>query len=108
MTISFREHTLHIKTWRDGLTRLAAEVEEELDALCYGDELGLVVSPDVPNDWSDESWGYSWMNNNPNRFRLKNSKPLLYRMLQDAKLKLGQCVNGKLTLNVLAIQKVLG
>lgn len=106
-SITFREKTLHIPTWRAALTKLVAEVKDELDALCYGDELGLVVPRDVPDDWSDESRGYSWTNNDPNRFGLKNGKPLLYRMLQDSELELGQVIQGKLRLSVFAIESIL-
>jgi hypothetical protein len=105
--VTFREKTLHIPAWRAALAKLLAQAEEELDALCYGDELGLVVPRDVPDDWSDESRGYSWTNNDPDRFGLKNGKPLLYRMLQDPGLELGQVVDGKLRLNVFAIQSIL-
>ena len=107
MTISFREHTLHIASWRHGLAKLATDLEVELDTLCYGDELGLTVPSVVPDDWTDETRGYSWTTNDLNNFGLLNDNPLLYRLLQDCKRRLAITVNGKLRLNKLAMTSLL-
>ena len=96
MTITFREHTLHIPAFREGLAKLAADIEEELDNLCYSDSLGMRVPPVVPDDWANESRGYSWTNNDPENFSLSNANPLFYRMLQDPDRMLVDIVNGNL------------
>ena len=107
MSISYKDKTLHIPTWRAALAKLSSDVKKELDELCYGDELGLAIPTVIPDDWSDETRGYSWTKNDPNRFGLQHSRTLWCRMLKDRNLKPVQIVNGRLQLNHASMKAIL-
>ncbi|KAJ3485759.1 hypothetical protein NLJ89_g11871 [Agrocybe chaxingu] len=104
--ISFREHTLHVPTWRQGMARLEQEVAAELDTLCYGGDFGLSIPDNVPDDWTNETRGYSWLSN---ASFLPEPRPLLKAMLEDPSLRLATLTSeGKLDMNTAAMWEVLG
>lgn len=63
MYISYRKHTLGISKWRNGLSRLASEIEHDLQALCQDTGKLLTIPDIVPDDWACETRGYSWTKN---------------------------------------------
>ncbi len=101
MTISFRDQTLHIDTWRTSLANLATDVERELDDLCGS--ITPTIPSVVPDDWTNETRGYSWVNNDS--FGLRHENPLFFRLLKDRTL--GRIINGALLLNKPAMQSHL-
>ena len=78
-------------------------MEAELDDLCCSSP--LTIPPVVPDDWTDETRGYSWTMNDPNRFGLQNSNLLFYKLLSDHTL--AQTTNGVLLLNKVVMASLL-
>ena len=109
MSITFREHTLSITTWRKGLAALALEIEEDLNSLCYGKRFGLIIPNVIPDDWSVTTRGYSWAKNDPNKFGIVDDRPLLHAIFNHADLALavGGPNTDNLMLNHVLMRKLL-
>jgi hypothetical protein len=103
MAISYKEHTLHIASWRSGIQRLFQEVEAEIEELC-GD-LKTDVPTDVPDDWTDTQRGYTWLDNGK---YTSGERLLIKKLMADPDLdlcKVGR--NNELIFNIAAVQIVM-
>jgi len=109
MSISYKEHTLHIPTWRAGLAKLISDVESELDELCGGEDFGLSVPAVVPDDWTNDTRGYSWVHNDPNHFGLpwgeNHIPPLFLKVLKEGII--GSKIHGRFHRNKTAMTALL-
>ncbi|KAK0472312.1 hypothetical protein IW261DRAFT_1343631, partial [Armillaria novae-zelandiae] len=63
LTIFYRAHSLHVPAWRHGLQCMLAELVSSQDALIAGADQTMDIPPNIPDDWTDESRGYSWLKN---------------------------------------------
>jgi hypothetical protein len=93
MAITFREHTLKITQWRQGLEKLADEIEDELTNLCRGQEKHLLIPDSIPDDWVNKTRGYGWTTNAK---YLNDNHQLLRVMLEDQTLQLATKENDTL------------
>lgn len=94
--ITYLGKTFSIKAWRSGLIKLANEITQELDALCLNQQHLLAKSIQVEDNWSNESRGYSWINQG-NFF--EDKLQLLKTMLLDPSSKLASIQDGQLKFN---------
>lgn len=104
--ITYKEYTLDIHKWREGLQVLANEIDQEIEELIYGEDYGLSSLPDIMiDDWTNEESGYSWMKNSA---PLPFKRCLVQRMLKDKNLNLGPVDgSGRILLNYGAMSDCL-
>ncbi|KAK0440199.1 uncharacterized protein EV420DRAFT_1279273, partial [Desarmillaria tabescens] len=105
LTIFYRAHNLYIPTWRAGLRQILDELKAELDSL-IGDADAMLNIPDkIPDDWVNETRGYSWMKNTD--FGV-HEHALLRALMQDESSSFGKVDrNGKLIQDIAEYRKVL-
>jgi hypothetical protein len=86
MTISYKEHSLHIPKWRNALDTLCDEIEAELNELCGPvNDLSFHIPDDTPDDWTNTTRGYSWIKNG--QF-VRHKRGLVGHLMQQKDLKL--------------------
>ena len=104
MSITFHAHTLNIAQWRQGLAKLADEIEDELTILCRGQEKHLSIPDLIPDDWDNKVRGYGWTTNE--KF-LTDTNQLLRVMLEDKTLELATIENNVLKFNPVKVWEFL-
>jgi hypothetical protein len=82
MYITYRECTLSIRAWREGIGRLIQETTAEVEALLLNKEFDLSLDRFLPDDWNHLERGYSWMDNT----EYANNDLLLEAYLEEGKL----------------------
>ncbi|KAF9521890.1 hypothetical protein CPB83DRAFT_865131 [Crepidotus variabilis] len=97
MLITYRDHSLDISTWRQGIARLGNELKNELDVLCYQKDYGLNIPAVIEDDWASTNRGGSWTQA---ATFLQDPTCLMHEMFSDEKLMLGYLSDdGNLVLN---------
>ncbi|EDR11764.1 uncharacterized protein LACBIDRAFT_313486 [Laccaria bicolor S238N-H82] len=104
MSITFGEHTLNIAQWRQGLAKLADEIDAELTILCRGQEKLLSIPDSIPDDWDNKVRGYGWTQNG--KF-LDDNNQLLHVMMDDKTLQLATMENKALKFNPVKLWEFL-
>jgi len=105
MKISYHASTIDVSDWRTGLQTLITRVSAALDALCYGQSFGLQIPDKVPDDWTDDIRGHSWVKNA--QF-VPDSLALLNVMLEDKNLGLAtELPDGTLEFKTAAMWRVI-
>jgi hypothetical protein len=62
--ITYKEYTLDIYKWGQGLQMLADDIDQEMEELIYGEDFGLSSLPYIMiDDWTNDESGYSWVQN---------------------------------------------
>jgi len=87
MFITYKEHTLSVVNWRNGLRKLADELTADLEELCLNQTFGLNVPNTTFDDWGNDIRGYSWTQNED---FLIDPRSLLAAMLGKPELKLAK------------------
>ncbi|KIM35047.1 hypothetical protein M413DRAFT_79781, partial [Hebeloma cylindrosporum] len=96
MFITYGEHTLSVAKWRQALAKLANEIEDDLAELCLHQNFSLKVPKDTPDDWGNDTRGYSWTKNGT---FTKDKRGLLAAMLATPELRLAKVEDGHLKFN---------
>ncbi|KIM38448.1 hypothetical protein M413DRAFT_75856, partial [Hebeloma cylindrosporum] len=96
MYITYGPYTLSVAKWREALARLADEIEAALDELCLHQDFGLHVPKNTPDDWGNDTRGYSWTKNGT---FTEDKRGLLAAMLATPELKLAKVEDGHLKFN---------
>lgn len=98
--ITYMGKTFSVRSWRDGLNKLANEITQDLAILCADQEHLMSKPIHVEDDWSNESRGYSWVNQ---ATFFEDKLQLLKAMLLDSSSNLASIQNGILNFNAVQI-----
>jgi hypothetical protein len=105
LAVSYKEHTLHVPQWIKGLHTIQDETKNLIDKLCHGYEISLEIPDDVPDDWTEVTRGYSWIDNG--KF-VQDNRPLLKILMGDKDLRIATVDRGgNLQYNTSAIMKIM-
>jgi hypothetical protein len=106
LNITYGNVTLNVPVWRGGLALMHKELELELEELCYGSSYGLSLPEIIEDNWSEDKYGYSWLDKETSY--LEDKWGLLQNLLGDSSLGLATLTTGgKLVWNRLALTNFL-
>ncbi|KIJ32753.1 hypothetical protein M422DRAFT_52712 [Sphaerobolus stellatus SS14] len=61
LRITFKEHTVDLPKWRDGILKLYQNASTAINDLLLQKDYALHVPDNIQDDWCNEAEGYSWM-----------------------------------------------
>ncbi|KAF8869304.1 hypothetical protein BD779DRAFT_1739474, partial [Infundibulicybe gibba] len=61
--VTYSDKTLSVPLWVNALSRLADQIEQKIRDLFNQEDLEFSIPDKTPDDWNNETRGYSWMEN---------------------------------------------
>jgi len=106
MLITYKEVTLDIRSWRNGIKSLITKATQTIDRICYNRDFGLKHPKHTRDDWSSITRGYSGFKVEP---YLPHQLALLDAMLHDKDLGLAQLSPNKKSIkaDLYVVQKIM-
>jgi hypothetical protein len=82
--VTYKDKTLEVPKWQNGLCRLHNDVKDLLAKLLRGHNITVTVPADTPDNMAESAWGYSWIHNGT----FTEPHALLHALMHDKEMKL--------------------
>ena len=101
-TITYKDKTLNVAKWQNGLRQLHVDVTKLVAKLLRGHNISVTVPANTVDNMAENAWGYSWIHNGP--FTAPHA--LLQALMQDKEMNLCTVTqHGELVWNVAAMME---